>query len=226
MVGTFALVFVGPASVVVASVVPFPITLEGLAFIATVFGCTVASLILLLGGFSGAHINPAITVASGLAGGLKRRLILPYLVFQIAGGLLAGLSLKVVLDSFSPLTDLGSTKLAPGMTPVEGVVIEMAGTLVLAFSALYASTSIRGRRWQATLVGATLVVLIMLIGPLTGASFNPARSLGPSLFSGYFQNQYVYWVGPIVGAGTAGLIFRAVKNHLRATNEQHIVCLC
>jgi len=212
--------------VVVAPFVGFQLPFEALTFVATVFGCTVASLILLLGGFSGAYINPAITVASGLAGGLKRRLIVPYLAFQVTGGLLAGLSLKGVFGSFSSFADLGSTKLAPAVTPVEGLVIEMAGTFVLAFSALYASTNIRGRRWQATLVGATLLMLIMLIGPLTGASFNPARSLGPSLFSGYFANQYVYWFGPIVGAGSAGLIFRAVKNRLRATNGHRIVCLC
>jgi glycerol uptake facilitator-like aquaporin len=197
-VGTYLLVFLGPASVVVAPFVGFQLPFEALTLVATVFGCTVASLILLLGRFSGAHINPAITVASGLAGGLKRQLIVPYLVFQIIGGLLAGLSLKVVFGSFSSFADLGSTKLAPGMTPVEGVALKMAGTIVLAFSVLYASTKVRGRRWQATLVGATLLALIMLIGPLTGASFNPARSLGPSLFSGYFANQYVYWVGPFV----------------------------
>ena len=81
------------------------------------------------------------------------------------------------------------------------------------------------------LVGGTLFVLILFIGPLTGASFNPARSLGPSLFSGYLTNQFVYYVGPVLGAACAGGVFAMVKRiHEKKSGnikkELDIVCMC
>jgi MIP family channel proteins len=213
MLGTYLLVFIGPATVVVASTIPRVSPFESLTLVALVFGCTVASIILLLSRHSGAHINPAITVASTLAGMSRKELFFPYLVFQIAGGLLAGLSLKIVLGGLPSSTYLGSTRLGIGVTPLEGVALEIVGTFVLATSALLASSSVSSPMGQATLVGSTLFVLIMFIGPLTGASFNPARSLGPSIFSGYLSSQLVYWVGPLVGALLAGLLFGVLKSN-------------
>lgn len=211
LLGTYLLVFIGPASAVVASAIPQVSTLAALTLVALVFGCTVASIIALLGRHSGAHINPAITVANTLAGMSKKELLLPYVAFQLAGGLLAGLSLKVVFSDFASATDLGSTKLAQGITPTEGIALEIIGTFVLAISALSASSFITSPKKQAALVGSTLFLLIMFIGPLTGASFNPARSLGPSLFSGYFEGQLVYWLGPMIGGGLAGLLFGLLR---------------
>ena len=207
VVGTFALVFCGPGSVVVVSYigVPFPL---GLIVFAAVFGLTVATVIVALGKVSGANINPSITVANFLTGTLEGRMVVPYVVSQLVGGLLAGLTLKAVFDSLAPSTYLGSTKLAVGISPIEGVVLEALGTLGLAMAALSASKFMKRPINQAVLVGGTLFLLILLIGPPTGGSFNPARSLGPSLFSGYFESQWVYYVGPLLGGTCAGLIFR------------------
>lgn len=130
---------------------------------------------------------------------------------QIAGGLLAGLSLKIALGALGPNATLGSTELALGVTPIEGIALEVTGTFVLTLSVLLASSYIRSRYSQALLVGCTLLLLILMIGPFTGASFNPARSLGPSVFSGYFDDQWVYYIGPVAGAVFAGLTFRQVK---------------
>ena len=82
---------------------------------------------------------------------------------------------------------------------------------MLALSALTAGSFLRANLSQGILVGVTLFVLITLIGPLTGASFNPARSFGPSLFSGYFDNHFIYYVGPILGGLSAGLIFTKIS---------------
>jgi glycerol uptake facilitator protein len=210
LAGTYMLVFFGPASVVLASLVPGLSPLEQLTFVALVFGCTVASIIVLFGRRSGAHVNPAITVASTLAGVHRKELLLPYVGFQVLGGLLAGLSLKVVFSGLASSAYLGSTRLAAGINPAEGVALEIAGTFVLAASALSASFFLKTPAKQAALVGCTLFGLILAIGPLTGASFNPARSLGPALFSGYLSGQLVYLVGPLVGAGLAGLLFGLV----------------
>lgn len=213
MIGTYLLVLIGPGSVVLASLLPFASSVEAVAFVAAVFGCTVGSIILVLGRHSGAHINPAITVANTLAGLFKRELFVPYVVFQVAGGLLAGLSLRLVFGTLESSASLGSTKLASGVGLAEGVALEVAGTFVLATSALVASSFIRSPARQAVLVGATLFALIMFIGPLTGASFNPVRSLGPSLASGYLDDQYVYWLAPLLGAGLAGTVFGALRRH-------------
>lgn len=208
--GTYLLVLIGPGSVVAVSELGFTPT-ESLVAVALVFGCLVAALIVTLGEISGALINPAITLAIATAGSIRRSLLIPYVAFQIAGALLAGLTLEIAFGSLNP-TSLGSTKLAAGVSPVEGVVLEIAGTFVLATSALMAGAFLNGNALaQASLVGFTLFILILLIGPLTGASFNPARSLGPSVFSGYFQNQLIYYIGPLIGGLLAGLIFTGAR---------------
>ena len=212
MVGTYVLVYAGPASMAVAPFVGFEFSFEELAFVALVFGATVALVILAIGKRSGAHINPAITLANVLSGSSSRGLFAPYAVSQVAGGLLAGLSLRLTLGALSPGTALGSTMLAPGLNPIEGTLLEAVGTFVLATSALTASSFVVRPLGQAALVGVTLVILIMLIAPLTGASFNPVRSLGPSIFSEYYLNQPVYWVGPMLGGGCAGVAFARIKN--------------
>ena len=166
------------------------------------------------------------TFANALAGTFRRELAVPYLVFQVFGACLAGLSLKIVFGSIDSSVRLDSTKLAVGITPLEGFALEFLETFVLATSALCASSFVRNPAKQAIIVGATLFALIMLIGPLTGASFNPARSLGPSLFSGYFDDQILYWSAPILGAGSAGLIFVAVKKFHVRRKYLDIVCMC
>jgi MIP family channel proteins len=213
--GTYLLVLIGPGSVVAVSELGFT-PVESSVAIALVFGCVVAGLILILGRISGALVNPAITLATATAGSIRTSLLVPYVTFQVAGALLAGLTLEITFGSLNP-TSLGSTKLAAGISPVEGVILEIAGTFVLASSALIAGAFLNDHtRAQAALVGVTLFVLILLVGPLTGASFNPARSLGPSIFSGYFQNQLIYYVGPLIGGLLAGLAFTGARRNLAA----------
>jgi glycerol uptake facilitator-like aquaporin len=211
LLGTYLLVFIGPASIVLSALRLGSQTFQALVFTALSFGATVTILILLLGKYSGTIINPALTTAVETAGLLKRGLFLPFLLFQTLGGLLAGLTLQFALGPVDPGTGLGSTKLAVGQSPTVGILLEAIGTFTLASSALIASTKIKTPRNQAILVGSTLFVLILLIGPFTGAGFNPARSLGPSLASGYLDNLYVYLAGPIIGASAAGLLFRGFR---------------
>ena len=225
LVGTFILVLVGPASIILASSASWLPGEEALVLVAIAFGGTVAAVVFFLGKHSGAAINPAITVAVASAKLLRKDLFVPYLFFQLVGGLLAGLTLRLFFLSFDNGSSLGSTKLANGISPALGMSFEAIGTFVLASSALVASTRMENNpRNQAVLVGTTLFVLIIFIGPLTGASFNPARSLGPSLASGYAQNIYVYIAGPILGALAAGLLFRVIRDDRR--NKRNLVCLC
>lgn len=209
-IGTYLLVFLGPASVIIASSSGLT-AFQAQEAIAAVFGSTVAAVITFLGGISGAQINPAVTVAIAAAGRLPKGRFVPYVLSQVAGALLAGLSLRLAFAGVGVSTGLGSTKLASSVSPIEGTILELAGTFVLAMSALTAGSFLRAHLRQGILVGATLFVLITLIGPITGASFNPARSLGPSIFSGYFHDQLVYYIGPILGGFVAGLAFTKVS---------------
>lgn len=222
LIGTYLLVLIGPASVILLSIVSLS-GFEALALIALTFGGTVALIILFFGKHSGSVINPALTLAVASAKLLKRNLIVPYLFFQLVGGILAGFTLRFVFLSSLNATDLGSTKLASGINPILGVTFEAIGTFILASSALIASTRLKKTHHQALFVGTTLFFLILFIGPLTGAGFNPSRSLGPSLASGYFTNLDIYFIGPIIGALIAGLAFRLItENH----GKRNLVCMC
>jgi MIP family channel proteins len=225
-IGTYLLVLIGPASIILAPLIPNISVAQVLFAIALTFGGIVGILIVVLGEHSGAVFNPAITLGAVFGKTLQTRYFVPYLFFQILGGLSAGLSLRVVFLSLSAGTDLGSTKLATSINPVLGIAIEASGTFVLTFSALLASDRIKKRTYQALLVGMTLFLLILLIGPYTGAGFNPARSLGPAVASGYLENLYVYLVGPVLGASFAGLIFRGMRIARSKGTNLNIVCLC
>lgn len=222
LIGTFALVVAGPSSIILLSTLSLSSTPEALYLVALTFGVSVSVIIFLLGEHSGAVINPALTLAAASARLLRRDLVVPYLLFQTAGGLLAGLTLRLVFSSRGDAASLGSTKLATSVSPMMGIGLEALGTFVLAVAALAATASTSRAVLQSLTVGSTLTILILFIGPLTGAGFNPARSLGPAVASGYFSNLYVYAIGPFVGALLAGLFFRQIRhsrNPVRSRNS-------
>ena len=202
------LVLIGPGTVAAVSLAQGIASFEALIIIAFAFGATVGVVILLLGGTSGAHINPAITLAHTIAGKTALEMLLPYISFQVLGGLLGAFTVKLIYNPFGSPADLGTTKLASGVNPLVGTVLETAGTFVLAMSGFLASLRVRKKPGEAALIGSTLLVIILALGPLTNASLNPARSLGPALASGYLTNLYVYWIGPLAGGLIAGLVYR------------------
>jgi MIP family channel proteins len=219
--GTYLLVLFGAGSVIISSVIK---GFDALLFVAGTFGGTVMLAILLLGKHSGAHINPAVTIAHALAKRTRNDLILPYLCFQGLGAIVAALTLRMFfLNQTVFPADLGSTELAHGVDPIYGIVIEAIGTFLLCSAALTATFYVRKPVRQAALVGGTLFFLILLFGPLTGASFNPARSMGPALLTWQWGNEYVYLIGPFIGALLAALLFKLVDY---ASKSQNLVCLC
>lgn len=190
------------------------------------FATTVAGVIISLGKYS-AHINPAVTVAHAVSGKMKRSLLVPYICFQILGGLMAGLTLRLVLGPTSSTVSLGSTKLVPSVSQAAGIVFETVGTLALVFIILITTDTATSTRRQGIVIGAALFVLILLFGPLTGASFNPARSLGPAIAAGFFTNQIVYWIGPFSGGLTGAALYNLVKYYGRkGKDEGRPVCMC
>ena len=219
--GTYLLVLFGAGSVIVSSVIK---GFGALVFVAGIFGGTVMLVILLLGKHSGAHINPAVTIAHAFARRTRNDLILPYLFFQGLGAVVAALTLRMFfLNQTVFPADLGSTELARGVNPLYGVAIEATGTFLLCSAALTATFYLRKPVGQAALVGGTLFLLILLFGPLTGASFNPARSIGPALWSWHWGGEYVYVIGPFIGAVLAALLFKLVDY---AKKQESLVCVC
>jgi MIP family channel proteins len=219
--GTCLLVLFGAGSVIVSSAFT---SVTGLVFVAGTFGGTVSLVILFLGRYSGAHINPAVTVTHKIARKTRSDLIVPYICFQVLGGVVAALTLHMFFSKQAVLpADLGSTELALGMNAPLGIAVETIGTFLLCSAALTATFYVRQPINQAALVGGTLFFLILLFGPLTGASFNPARSIGPALFSWHWRDQYVYLVGPLLGAILAAVPFRLIQDDKKAEDS---VCMC
>jgi len=225
LLGTYLLVLIGPGTVVAVSLAQSVPPFEALLIIAFAFGATVALIVLLLGKISGAHINPAITLAHTIAGKTRLEMLAPYISFQVLGGILGGFTLKLIFDQFGSPADLGATKLASGVSIPVGILLETAGTFVLAMSGFLASLRIHKKPGEAALIGTTLFLIILALGPVTNASLNPARSLGPALASGYLTNLYVYWIGPLAGGLIAGLAFRFFERS-KIGEGSRAVCLC
>jgi len=209
LVGTFALIFIGAGTVALG--------IGGLVGVALAHGLVVLGFAYAYGHISGAHINPAVTLGVWAAGKIETARAASYIVFQIIGGLLGALALRWVLGGTE--TGLGGTKLAHGVTmgnatititPLLGVVLEAILTFFLANAVLNAAVSGKAGDLAGVAIGLTLTFSILMGGPLTGASLNPARSIGPALVTGDLTDLWVYLVGPAVGGIAAGLLYKFV----------------
>ena len=203
--GTFALVFTGCGAIVVNDVSGGAIGHLG---ICTIFGLIVMAIVYSFGDVSGAHINPAVTIAFWLSGRFPAKEVAPYIVAQCIGSIAAcGLMLFLFPNEG---TYLGST-LVSG-TVMQSFVLEAVITFLLMLIIIMVAT---GSKEVGTLagiaIGAAVAVLALLAGPITGASMNPARSLGPALVSDHLQDVWVYVVAPILGAALAVPVSAVVK---------------
>jgi MIP family channel proteins len=209
LIGTFALVFIGAGAGALAKIG------GGLVGVALAHGLVVIGFAYAYGHISGTHINPAVTLGVWTAGKIETARAGSYIVFQIAGGLLAALTLRWILGGTE--TGLGATRLAHGlsvgdatinMTPVTGLVLEAILTFFLANAVLNAGISGKATIPGGLAIGFTLAFCILMGGPLTGASLNPARSIGPALVTGDLTDLWIYLVGPALGGVAAGLLYK------------------
>lgn len=202
--GTFILVFVGTGAVMVDRISDGAITHLGVSF---VFGAAVAALIYTLGHISGAHINPAVTLAFWTGGFLPGRAVLPYLGAQLVGAIAAS---AVLLETLGRVGNLGATLPAQGNW-LQATILETLLTFILMLAILGAGLDRRAPQGFAGLaIGLTVGLEAACMGPITGASMNPARSLGPALVGGIWQHHWLYWVAPVVGAQLAVALYRQV----------------
>ena len=224
LLGTYLLVLVGPGTVAAVSLAGIT-SFELFLIVGFAFGGIVALLVLLLGRISGAHIDPAISLAHFVAGKTGPDMLVPYVSFQTLGALLGGFTLKLIFSPYGTPADLGTTKLASGVSVPAGILLETGGTFLLAMSGFVAGSRIHKKPGEASLIGATLFLIILGLGPLTNASLNPARSLGPAVASGYLTNLYVYLIGPLAGGLIAGLVFRFLARSKHGEGS-HPVRMC
>ncbi|HEX5111913.1 MAG TPA: aquaporin [Saprospiraceae bacterium] len=192
-VGTFALVFCGTGAIIINEVTQGAITHVGIAI---TFGFIIMSMIYTFGTISGAHFNPAVTIAFTVAKLFKPSLVLPYILSQIAGGVVASLMLKVL---FPMNQTLGAT--LPAGSDMQSFILEIILTFFLMLVILSVSQGSKEQGMFAGLaIGGTVLLDAMFGGPVSGASMNPARSLAPALVTMNLQHLWLYLVAPVCGS--------------------------
>lgn len=203
--GVFALVFAGCGAIVTEAEHPGALGNVGIAL---VFGLVVMAMIYATGHLSGAHLNPAVTVAFAATRHLPRAEAAAYVAAQLAGALAATLALAAVWPS-QP-AELGAT--IPTVGDGSALVYEALMSAFLMFVIMAVATDTRAVGAAAAIaIGATVGLDALFGGPVTGASMNPARSLGPALVSGDLSHLWLYLVGPVAGTVIGALAYQLVR---------------
>jgi aquaporin Z len=196
--GTFALVFLGTLAITLHQESGGIVTHLDVAL---TFGLTVALMIYFFRRISGAHINPAVTIAAVVAKKLSKKYLLLYISAQLSGALLGSLALKML---FANSTLLGATM--PASSEEVSFIFEFIMSLVLMFTIL----NIEGR-WTGLVVGGLVALEAFVGGKESGASMNPARSIGPAVISGHYEHLWLYIVAPVTGALFAVVIHKLLQ---------------
>jgi glycerol uptake facilitator protein len=173
-------------------------------------------LIQTLGGTSGAHFNPAVTLGLAAVRKIKPEQAAVYIVMQVIGAIAGAALCKLILNDLGQTPNLGNPSISPllGGKTVLGALCELVGTFVLVWSIMGVAVNPRGTRdWAGFVIGATLGFAVMALGPLSGASLNPARALGPAIVAGHFAGGFgrflvVYVLGSALGGLLAALGYR------------------
>lgn len=191
-VGTFFLVLAGCGAIIVSDSYPGVIHHGG---IACAFGLIVMILIYSVGNVSGAHLNPAVTIAFFVAGRFRGAQVLPFIACQCLGAIFAAFLLRLGFDTHPTL---GAT--LPSVGLLMAFFVEVILSAFLMFVILNVSTGSMEKGIMAGVaIGGTVGLEALIGGPLTGASMNPARSLGPALVSGHLDGILVYIAAPVLG---------------------------
>lgn len=205
LIGTFCLVFAGTGAIVIDSATDGTVTHVGIAL---TFGLVVMAVIYAIGDTSGAHINPAVTLGFWAARRLPGKEVPRYMAAQCIGGC-AGSALLLFL--FPASETYGAT--APAGAITQSFVLEIAITFMLMFVILSVAIGPKERGLMAGIaVGGVVGLAAMFAGPISGASMNPARSLGPAVVSGEFGVLWVYLLAPAVGSLIAVPLWLLTRN--------------
>lgn len=204
LIGTFGLVFCGTGAMVINEILPNSVTHVG---VAATWGLIVVAMIYTFGRTSGAHINPAVSIAFSFTKAFNKKLLLPYLIAQCAGAILAS---AVLYYLFPTSKQLGAT--LPIGSWQQSFILELILTYFLMLVILFVSQNSDTKKFTGIAVGAVVGLEAMFAGPICGASMNPARSLAPALISGNLDNLWIYLVSTILGALLATFTWKLLKD--------------
>jgi MIP family channel proteins len=211
-IGTFALIFFG-AGAICLDWYPHASNSLGLLGIAAAHGLAIAIMVCALGHISGGHFNPAITIGFWVTKRLNTVDTIAYWAAQLAGATAAAFLLKALIpeDTWHAVA-LGTPMFAHDITRLSGMILEGITTFFLVLTVFATAVDERSsfRPVAGFAIGLSITLGIMVAGPLTGAALNPARAFGPALASSHWQNQGIYWVGPLAGGFLAGFLYDAL----------------
>ena len=213
-IGTFTLVFLGCGSAVIATV--NPLLAPGLVGISLAFGLALTGMAYGIGAVSGCHINPAVSLGAMLAGRMKASDMIGYWIAQVAGAVAATLALVVIMSGKLSGYDggYGANGWGAGYLGEFGMgsalVFEIIATFLFVVVILGSTGKGAANVLAGLAIGLTLVVIHIVGINVTGVSVNPARSIGPALFSGgaALSQLWLFIVAPMIGGAAAGLLFR------------------
>jgi aquaporin NIP len=203
--GTYALVFAGTGAIIIDQQSHGAITHVGIAI---TFGLVVMSMIYTFSDISGAHLNPGVSIAFAVAGRFPVKQLGPYIFSQLAGAIMASLTLKFM---FPDNQLLGATM--PAGTEIQSFVMEFILTFFLMLVIINVASGSREQGMFAGLaIGGVVALEAMFAGPVCGASMNPARSFSPAIVSGHTEHLWIYIIAPILGAVSAVPVFKLLKH--------------
>ena len=204
-IGTLTLIFIGAGAGAVSG---------SLVAVALAHGLVIVALAFSMGDISGLHINPAVTIGLASGGKISWGEAGGYIVAQLLGGIVGAVLLVVVLGQPGAAGDLGNTVLASGVSPVQGLIVEIILTFFLVHTIYHAAVYGKAGNFAPLAIGLTLVFSIMMGGNLTGASLNPARTLGPAIMSASvfpWDQIWIYIAGPVIGGILASIVHRLIR---------------
>jgi aquaporin Z len=214
-IGTFWLVLGGCGSAVLAAA--FPQLGIGFAGVALAFGLTLLTMVYTIGGISGCHINPAVTVGLWAGNRFKGSDVIPYIIMQVIGGIVAAGVLYVIASGKAGFSlsggfaSNGYGEHSPGGYPLSSALVcELVMTFMF-LTVILGSTHKRAPAGFAGIsIGLALTLIHLISIPVTNTSVNPARSTGPAVFVGGWAlgQLWLFWVAPIIGAALAGFLYR------------------
>jgi aquaporin NIP len=203
-IGTFALVFCGTGAIIIDDFSKGAITHVGVSI---VFGGIVMAMIYALGEKSGAHLNPAVSIAFAVNGNFPVKQIFPYAVSQLVGALAASLVLKLM---FPASVLLGTT--IPAGSNLQSFIMEWILSFFLMLVILNVATGSKEQGLFAGMaIGSVVLLEAMFAGPVSGASMNPFRSLAPALVSGVLKYSWIYLTAPVLGMVSAVYVHKLIK---------------
>ncbi len=203
-IGTFAMLFCGTGAITINEITNGAVTHVGIAI---TFGLIVMAMIYALGEVSGAHFNPAVTIAFAVNKNFPAKQVLPYIISQAAGAFTASFILQFL---FPTSIFLGAT--IPFDSALQSFVLEIILTFFLMLVILQVATGSKEQGMFAGMaIGSVVLLEAMFAGPICGASMNPFRSLAPAIVSSHVQHLWVYLTAPVIGALSAVIIYRLLK---------------